>query len=315
MNTPGFVVGVDGGGTKTVGELADLNGDVFATHSVGPSNPNVIGVEESVRLLCTLIRQLCTLRSCRTSQLKGITLGLAGASGEKLQNDIREKVTRVLHVAGLPDPSIQVVADIRIALEGAFGGRPGIAVVAGTGSSIMYKKNDGGIGLLGGWGRVLGDEGSGFFIGLEALKAVTRDYDGRAQANGLRNALATRFGLDSRFRIIEAVYRQQFPIPSLAPLVFDLAAQGEKASCEILKTAAKLLADQIESVLMHMEEEGSIGIVLYGGLVEHDTPYKDIFIAELTNRFPRVRIQPPLFSAVHGAVIMALPKNQEARQT
>jgi N-acetylglucosamine kinase-like BadF-type ATPase len=315
MNTPGFVVGVDGGGTKTVGELADLNGDAVATHAVGATNPNVVTPEESSRILCTLIRQLCTQRSCRPGHLRGITLGLAGASGESLQKEIREKITRGLHEAGMPDPPVQVATDIRVALEGAFGGRAGIAVVAGTGSSIMYKTKEGAVGLLGGWGRVLGDEGSGFFIGLEALKAVTRDYDGLAKADGLRKALATRFGLDSRYRIIEAVYRQKFPVPSLAPLVFDLARQGEKTSGEILKRAATLLADQVETAMLRMEEEGSVGIVLYGGLVEHDTPYKDIFIGELTSRFPRVRIQPPLFSAAQGAVLMALRLVREDRKT
>src|SRR5512146_1820077 len=177
MNSSGFVVGVDCGRTKTLGHLADLNGAAVARHSVGPTNPNVVGVEESARTICNLIRHLCTQRSCRPGHLRGIALGLAGAGGEKVQVELREKVLRGLHEAGMPDPPVQVVTDIRIALEGAFGGRAGIAVVAGTGSSIMYKTEQGEVGLIGGWGRVLGDEGSGYFIGLEALKAVIRDQD------------------------------------------------------------------------------------------------------------------------------------------
>ncbi len=314
MNSPGFVVGVDGGGTKTIGELADLTGTTVASHAVGPTNPNVIGVEETARTLCNLIRHLCSLRSCRPGNLRGIVLGLAGGGGEKLQNEIREKVMRGLHAAGMPDPPIQVVTDVRIALEGAFGGHAGVAVVAGTGSSIMYKTEDGEVRLIGGWGRVLGDEGSGFFIGLEVLKAVTRDYDGLAPALALRTALATRFGLDSRFRIIEAVYRQQFPIPSLAPLVFELATKSDSVSCAILNRAASLLAAQVEAALSHMGD-GPVGIVLSGGLFGHETAFKDAFITEITKRFTHVRIQPPLYSPVQGAVMMALPKRREERGT
>ncbi|RPH32228.1 hypothetical protein EHM92_08755 [bacterium] len=310
MNQPGFVVGVDGGGTKTIGELADHDGTPLATHTVGPTNPNVIGVEESARTLCNLIRYLCDQAACKPGHLRGVNLGLAGGGGEKIQREIRQKVAGCLHEDGAPEPPIQVVTDVQIALEGAFGGGPGIAVVAGTGSSIMYKTAQGAVELIGGWGRILGDEGSGYYIGLEALKAVTRDYDGIAQAEALRNALGARFGLDSRYRIVEAIYRQHFPIPSLAPLVFELAASSESISCGILTQAATLLANQVEAALLRMGN-GPVGMVLTGGLVEHDTPYKKVFITEITNRFPQVRVQSPLFPPVRGAVMMAISQRGE----
>lgn len=310
MKALGFVVGVDGGGTKTVGELADLSGASVATHAVGPTNPNVVGIEESARTLSDLIRHLCTLASCQPGDLRGIALGLAGGGGEKIQQEIREKVILGLHEAARPDPPVQVVTDVRIALEGAFGGRPGIAVVAGTGSSIMCKTERGEVELIGGWGRILGDEGSGYFIGLEALKAVARDYDGTSHAKALREALSGRFGLDSRFRIIEAVYRQHFAIPSLAPLVLELASQSEEVSCGILKRAATLLADQVETALARIASR-PVGVVLTGGLVEHDTSYKPILVTEMKQRFPQIHIQAPQFSPVQGAVMMALPQGRE----
>jgi N-acetylglucosamine kinase-like BadF-type ATPase len=312
MTQSGFVIGVDGGGTKTLGEIADLNGSSRASHALGPTNPNVVGTEPSARTLTTLIRHLCVQASCHPGSLRGIALGLAGGGGEKIQQELQEKVKDGLHQNGVPDPPIQVVTDIRIALEGAFDGGPGIAVVAGTGSSIMYKTAQGEAELVGGWGRTLGDEGSGYFIGLEALKAVGRDYDGMAHAEALRDALGTRFGLNSRFRIIEAIYRQHFPIPSLAPLVFDLAARQDGVSCGILKRSATLLADQLAAALPRLHGD-PVGIVLFGGLLEHDTPFKDIFIAHVTSRFPQARIQPPRFSAVHGAVMIALSLVREKR--
>jgi len=310
MTHPGFVVGVDGGGTKTIGELADRQGTSVAAYDVGPTNPNVVGVEESARTLCDLIRHLVVQASCPLNSLQRIVLGLAGGGAEKVQKEIREKVQRCLYGDGPPVFPIQVVTDVRIALEGAFGGGPGIALVAGTGSSVMYKTTQGDVGLTGGWGRILGDEGSGYFIGLEALKAVTRDYDGVVPSGALREALAARFDLGSRYQIIEAVYRQQFPVASLAPLVFELAARSDGVSHEILEHAAALLANHVGAALSHMEE-GTIGVVLTGGLVEHDTPYRSILMSELTDRFPRVRIQSRLFSPVHGAVMMALSQPRE----
>ena len=310
MNSPGFVVGVDGGGTKTVGELADLNGAALATYTVGPTNPNVVGTEESARTLCDLIHYLCTHTSCRPGDLRGITLGLAGGGAERVQLEIREKVASGLHEEGMPDPRVQVVTDVRIALEGAFGGGPGITVIAGTGSSIMCKTAQGSVELIGGWGRVLGDEGSGYFIGLEALKAVARDYDGISGAEALRNALGGRYGLGSRYRIIEAVYRQQFPVASLAPLVFDLAAQSDDVSRDILNRAAALLADQVGAAL-RLVGDGPVGVVLSGGLLEHATPFKEILTTVIASRFPQVRVQPPLLSPVQGAVMMALSIRRE----
>jgi glucosamine kinase len=313
MNSSGFVVGVDGGGTKTVGEIADLNGAALATHAVGPTNPNVVGTEESARTLCDLIRHLCTLASSRPGNLQGITLGLAGGGAERVQLEIREKVGSGLHEEGMPDPPVQVVTDVRIALEGAFGGGPGITVIAGTGSSIMCKTAHGRVELIGGWGRVLGDEGSGYFIGLEALKAVARDYDGISSAEALRNALGSRFGLDSRYHIIEAVYRQQFPVASLAPLVFDLAAQSDDVSREILNRAAALLADQVGAAL-RLAGDGPVGVVLSGGLLEHETSFKETLTTVMASCFPQVRVQPPLFSPVQGAVMMALSVGREKQR-
>jgi N-acetylglucosamine kinase-like BadF-type ATPase len=213
----------------------------------------------------------------------------------------------------MPDPPVQVVTDVRIALEGAFGGGPGITVIAGTGSSIMCKTAQGDVELIGGWGRVLGDEGSGYFIGLEALKAVARDYDGISSAEALRNALSGRFGLDSRYHIIEAVYRQQFPVASLAPLVFDLAARSDEVSREILNRAAALLGDQVGAAL-RLAGDGPVGVVLSGGLLEHETSFKETLIAVMASRFPRVRVQPPLFSPVQGAVMMALSLGREKQR-
>jgi N-acetylglucosamine kinase-like BadF-type ATPase len=310
MSSLGYAVGVDGGGTKTIGEIADLNGASIATHTVGPTNPNIVGTEESARTLCTLVHQLCSHASCQPGDLLGITFGLAGGGAEKVQLEIQEKVTEGLHIDGMPDLPIQVVTDIRIALEGAFGGGAGITVVAGTGSSIMFKTDQGNVGLVGGWGRVLGDEGSGYFIGIEALRAVTRDLDGISGAGSLRDAIASRFGLDSRYRIIEAVYRQQFPVPSIAPLVFELAAQSDNVSRDILRRAAALLVDQAGSAISSMPD-GPVHVVLSGGLLEHETVFKEQFIQEITLRCPRVHIQPPLFSPVQGAIMMALSLRRE----
>jgi len=308
MSGPPLVVGVDGGGTKSLGLISDQDGNVLARHEVGASNPNAVGFETAADNLSRVISECCDDARCDVSELGAIVLGLAGAGGEKDQHRMKEALdARLTRNSDSPLP-IFIETDARVALEGAFNGGLGVVIIAGTGSVIIGKNTRGEILRVGGWGRVLGDEGSGFHIGREALGAVTLDIDNRGYSGSLRKMFAQKFQWNSRDEIIEAVYRNNFDIPSLAPLVMEAAVDNDVVAQKILDNAATLLVEQASVLVMQMGVDRKIGLVLYGGLVQHGTVYAHAVQTKIEKLFPQVEIRLPMYPPAHGAVLMAIQK-------
>jgi N-acetylglucosamine kinase-like BadF-type ATPase len=207
---------------------------------------------------------------------------------------------------GLPSIPISIKTDGRIALEGAFNGGPGVVAVAGTGSVVMGKSLEGETLSIGGWGRVIGDEGSGYFIGLEALRAVSREIDGRGEAGRLRVSLSSRFGLETRERIIAAIYREKFDIPSIAPVVLEAAEAGDQVALGILGRAARDFSLQVVTAVDRLGVQGGTGVVMTGGLIDHDTIYARMLTAEIKKASPAVDFRAALNGPAHGALLLAM---------
>lgn len=306
MSRTPLVLGVDGGGTKSLGLVADIQGNVLARHEVGASNPNVVGFETATANLAELVVHLCDEVRCEPAELRSIVFGLAGAGRDESKRKIREMVTALLPGGGAKTFSILVETDARIALEGAFGGKGGVAAIAGTGSVVIGKTERGEIITVGGWGRMLGDEGSGYFIGREAVVAVTLQLDGRGNAGTLRDLLAGRFGWKTREDIIDAVYQQKFELSRLAPMVLDAAAANDVVAQRMLDRAAGLLVEQIRAVVVRMGIARKVGLVLFGGLLERGTVYANVVHMKILRVLPQVDIRPPEHPPANGAVLLAL---------
>ncbi len=301
-----LVFGADGGGTKTLGVIADRRRNILARRQVGPSNPNVMGFEATAENLHSLITLCCADAQCSPRDLASLVLGLAGAGSESEQEKVVSAVNQRFRASGAGDLPVTVVHDARIALEGAFGGGPGIAVIAGTGSVVIGKTEGSSIVRAGGWGRALGDEGSGYFIGRESVRAVTREIDGMGSAGALRIALAEKHGLDTRAHIVAAVYRENFDLPSLAPTILDLAGKGEPVALSVLQSAASQLADQVAVVARMMGPAGAIGVAFNGGLIDHASVYAEMLKEAIVRRVSGAHVEPPRYPPVMGAVIMAI---------
>ena len=160
--------------------------------------------------------------------------------------------------------------------------------------------------MIGGWGRTLGDEGSGFFLGAETVRRIAREMDGRSPASRLRAMAEERFGWKSREVLITAVYQDKFEIPSLAPLVMEAAAGGDGAALEILRKGAALLAEQVAVFAATQPSDRPVGIVFIGGLIAGETVYARLFAEELRRSIPRVDIRLPHAPPAQGAVLMAI---------
>lgn len=302
----GYVLGADGGGTKTLGILADLSGKEIARHQVGPGNPNVAGVDRASANLLELMSRCCDAGRIHLSEVRVAVFGLAGVGSTPIREQLRDAVVSQLEAKDGGLPEVHLETDARIALEGAFGGAPGAIVIAGTGSIVLGKTATEEGFTVGGWGRVLGDEGSGYFLGVEALRAVARNLDARTPSGRLSALLAEVHGWTTRDHLIAAVYHQKFDIPALAPLVLRAAEEGDACAIDILERGARLLTEQIGVVAGRLQQEDRVRIALMGGLIGNDTVYARIVREHLHRQFPRVDVRPPMASPAEGAVLMAL---------
>lgn len=297
-----FVFGADGGGTKTLGVLSTQDGNIVARRTVGASNPNVVGFEVAAKNLFELIQGCCAEANCSPRELQSIVLGLAGAGTEQNRIQLRKQIVALAHCE-LP---ITIETDARIGLEGAFEGAPGILIIAGTGSVVIGKSVSGESIIVGGWGRALGDEGSGFYFGLEALKSLRLYYDGRGGSTLLAEMIDKEFGLNSRERIIAAVYQEKFEFSKIAPLVLRAAERNDGVALQILNAGAIELSGQALALVGRLKHSGKIGVAFTGGLVERENVYTKILKQKITERIPSADIRIPSRSPAEGALLMAI---------
>jgi len=208
--------------------------------------------------------------------------------------------------------NIRIESDARIALEGAFKGGPGIILIAGTGSIAFGKDERGNVHRVGGWGRILGDEGRGFFMGRYALTAVCRDLDGRSAPTILTKMIAKKFSLKSATDIITAVYKNNFDVATVAPLVLDAAEQHDAAGLEIVQLASSELTEHVRALLEKLQPQAednvrkNVPLSFIGGLIANETTLSRILRDQIPQSLPHVNIISPMSPPVYGAVVMAL---------
>jgi len=305
-----LLLGADGGGTKTLGLLADAEGTIIARAEAGPSNQFVMGLDVAAVNLAELITRCCHEGGRRPEEIGAAVIGLAGAGGDRERGELAAAVRTILAAGGTPEVPIIIESDARVALEGAFAGKPGIVAIAGTGSVVIGKSHT--IVRIGGWGRVLGDEGSGYFIGQQALRSVALDIDGRGDSGTLRTKVAARFGFSTREELIAAVYRAKFDVPSVAPLVIEAAAGGDGVALAILGNAAGILAGQVGAVARRLDLGETAGVAFIGGLIDHDNLYTRLLRDAIVGQLPRAIFHPPVHGPAQGALLMAQARLKES---
>lgn len=256
------VVGIDAGGTKTHAILADLDGRLVGEARGPGANISTAGgaaVEAALRQV------IAGAIGGRDVTLAAIGLGMAGADRPD-DHEILDAIMR--RVA--PHVPVVIVNDALAALVAGAGLGPGLVVIAGTGSIAFGRDPNGRTARSGGWGYILADEGSGFWIGAQALRAVMRQWDGRGPATSLTPAVLAHLRLENPVRIGPSLYGGEVPvaaIASLAPLVGSAAADGDPVAAAILDHAAAELALAASSVARRLEMlDGPFPCVLAGGV-------------------------------------------------
>lgn len=246
-NSASLVIGIDGGGTKTIAWLAAYDHDlssgnhrVLGTGSAGPSNQRAVGPVMAKNNLDTAIEAAFADAALPRATVAAACLGLAGADRDSDRRVI-EDWAKVARVAA----RVEVVNDAIPLLHIDQGDGCGVALIAGTGSLAWGRNVSGQTARSGGWGYLFGDEGSAFSIGRAVLAAVSQAVDGRGEQTALTDAVLHSLHITTPQEIIAAVYANEVPravVAQMASLAFSAAAQGDQAANAILQQAAADLA-------------------------------------------------------------------------
>jgi N-acetylglucosamine kinase-like BadF-type ATPase len=257
-----FVMGVDGGATKTLAAVLDLDGMALHLGHGGPSNEDAVGAELAVQALLSAADQAIERAGIDAGQLGAAVLAIAGTDTVDVTRNVRSART---------DTWI-VVNDVVAAWATATGGGPGVAVIAGTGSNVFGV---GGVGAnarawrAGGWGHLLGDEGSGYWLGVQSIKAALRDREGSGRATALSEAALAFFGEPSVEAVAARVYSKPLTKGEIAAFAVEtgrLAAQGDEVARELYERGAAELGEQIAAVIRQTGlDGGSAGGAQAGG--------------------------------------------------
>jgi len=284
VRPPRFLVGVDGGGTGTRARLQDAAGRTLGEGQAGPSGLSQ-GIEQAWRHVQQAIAAAFAQAGLPLAPPQDVALGL-GLAGAGVA------AQHAAFLRGNPGfAPITLVNDGVTQLLGAHGGGPGLVVAAGTGSVAASRDAQGGTRQAGGWGFPVGDEGSGAWLGLHAMRHAQCVLDGRAAASALSRAVFGQVGPDAAALLAWCAGAGQAAWATLAPLVFAAADQGDAAAAALLDQAALDLAR-----LVHALDAGSppLPIVTCGSVGER-----------LVARWPealRARVVQPAGDSCDGAL-------------
>lgn len=291
-----YIIGVDGGGTKTEAVAYNLDGKVLKTSLKGFANL-LNGKDKALNNIVDSIREI--IDELGKDKLQGIYLGIAGIEVGNNAKYILESVKKAF------DIEANLMNDGELALKSMLKGEDGILVIAGTGS-IVFGMNNGKVTRCGGWGHLLGDEGSGYKISIDALKNILFEEDNSLKKSDLTIDIMREFNWNCVNEIVEFVYSSsKDEIAKLAPIVSKLAENGDSFSIGILEKEAIALAKTTQNVYEKLGfEECSIGLV--GGVIRKSKIMREAFENYLRKNINIINFIDESISASKGAYYMYL---------
>jgi len=304
------VLGIDAGGTKTVCLLADERG-MIVSEGRGPGANLLAAGELGVEKVLHEVME--TAIGDRAITPAAICLGIAGVDREDEARTVRAIMRRIGYKS-----RVLVVNDALIALVAGAQDAPGIVIIAGTGSIVYGRNAAGEAARAGGWGHMIGDEGSGYWIGREALAAVMRAADARGPATQLGGDILAHFAVDDESRLPRIVYDRDQPrmsVAALGPIVERAAELGDAVATRILERAADELVLAAGSVASQLNMRGDLFTFFLAGGIFRVVPWLS---RELPRRLvevaPRGQVQILDEEPAVGAVWLALAEARGGAQ-
>lgn len=294
-----FVLGIDGGATKTLAALLDLENGTLHLGQGGPSNEDAVGTQPAVGALLEAADAALARVGIASEELDGAVIALAGTD--------TAAVARHVHAART-DQWI-VVNDVVAAWATATGGQPGVGVISGTGSNVFGVGSDGQAWRAGGWGHLLGDEGSGHWFGTESIKAALRDRGDSGPRTALSDAAVEFFGTPSIEALATRVYSQPLSKSEIAAFAIEtgrLAEDGDMVACGLYQRGAALLGEQIAAVIRRTGLEGSFPVGLIGSAFKAGGVFVEPLTRAIHELAPEAQVSVVEMAPVGGSLLLAM---------
>lgn len=305
----GYVIGIDGGGTKTAAILADAEGHILSRATSSASNYHAVGRQSAGRALKEAVDEAVAQAGKNLDDCKFAIFGLAGVNNDYDQKIMSEEAEQI----GLGD-RVRVENDIVIAWAAATNCQPGVAVISGTGSSTFGVNAAGERVKSLGWDYILADQGSGYWVGLNGLQQAICHWDGRLTegAELLYQAALKHYDVAGGIELINLVYSDDFMkdlktgVASFGQRVAECAKEGDSVAQQILQQAGSDLGDGVCAVVRRLgmvDEEFVVGMV--GGTFKSGDYLMNPFRAKILDLAPGASIQKTKYPAQVGALIYA----------
>jgi glucosamine kinase len=296
-----YVMAIDGGATKTLAAVLDLDERVVHLDQSGPSNEDAVGAKAAVRALLEAADRALQRAGVDDERLAAVVLAVAGTDTDAIARQVRDARS---------DEWI-VVNDVVGAWATATRARPGVGAISGTGSNVLGVGRDGGAWRVGGWGHVLGDEGSGYWLGVASIRAALADRDGSGPETALSDAAVRFFGVDRVEALPPLVYSKPLTKGEIAKFAIEtgkLADAGDAVACELYRRAAADLAGQIVTAIRHTDlgDDGEpFAVGLIGSSYKAGAVFVDPLAAAVHGSAPGARVSVIDAAPVGGALRLA----------
>ena len=303
-----YVLGIDGGGSKTVCILINEEREILGRGEAGSSNYQSVGIEAAKFSIESTINQAIIKQ--KNIRVDAVCLGLAGVGRCKDVEVIKNIVKEIFVTRNIKSENIIISHDALIALVGGIGNDVGIVVSAGTGSIVFGRNHRGETKRVGGWGYILGDEGGAYQIAVAGMQSALKAYDGRGSYTSLVEDFKGHFGLTNIEELIEIVYRSGLgvkEIAALAPIVDNAAFLGDEVANQIIDDAVNELV-KATSVLIDeiFVEREFLEVVTTGSVWEGKSKIWKRFVSCINRDFANVNVIFPRFEPVYGAGLLGL---------
>ncbi len=274
MNNLKFFLGVDGGGSKTTAVVYSGDGKYICS-AVGESiNYCSVGLENARQAMTDIINRLSV------KEFDCAVIGSAALGGRASDEETASFCSGIIN-----SKKIIMDSDLYIALEATDSDGECAAVISGTGSMAVMRNADSEIKTAGGWGYILGDEGSGYSIGLSGIKAAIRGAEKSAPETALTQKCLEYFGITDIFDLIDLYYNKSVSRKITAAFAKEVIASadfGDSVAEKIIESEAKSLSETVLSIIENADKNIKIG--LWGGIFQHNPSYRSYFKALLSDK-------------------------------
>ncbi len=296
-----YFMGIDGGGTNTIALVGDEGNNPLALYKGGATNYQSIGVEKVKENFQLLFEYFKVKNNININDFNSICLGCAGVNSS-YDIAIYEDIICSLGYKG----QLLVYNDAVAALVGANGKMEGAVLISGTGSIVYGINKEGKHIRIGGWGHIIGDEGSGYAIGRDALQKVSLSFDGRNPPTKLWKSISEKLNISSSEQLMRYIYNldtKKQQIANIAPIVISIADEDE-AALDVLNKAITDLKKMIYALDNKLCME-SYDLALSGSILLKNFRIRNALVEEIKSINPKINVHMPYNEPHFGALILA----------